>query len=60
MSRTAICSVCGEFLADTYDQFTNTKLTDSYGREFVIDICKNCLEELLRKCDDGGIRNDNN
>ncbi|HBF6332214.1 TPA: hypothetical protein KOT00_004121, partial [Clostridioides difficile] len=61
MSRTAICSVCGEFLVESYDdQFTNTKVMDLHGREFVIVICKSCLEELLRKCDDGGIRDDNN
>lgn len=53
MSRTAICSVCGEFLVDCYDdKFTNAKVMDLYGREFVIVICKNCLEELLRKCEE--------
>ncbi|HBF7283769.1 TPA: hypothetical protein KOW24_001321 [Clostridioides difficile] len=53
MSRTAICSVCGEFLVDSYgDKFTNAKVIDLYGREFVIVICKGCLEELLRKCED--------
>ncbi|HBG7746409.1 TPA: hypothetical protein KRE80_001905 [Clostridioides difficile] len=34
------------------DKFTNTKVMDLYGREFVIVICKNCLEELLRKCEE--------
>lgn len=53
MSRTAICSVCGEFLVESYDdQFTNTKVIDLYGREFVIVICKSCLKELLRKFED--------
>ncbi|HBF2562736.1 TPA: hypothetical protein KPG44_000671 [Clostridioides difficile] len=53
MSRTAICSVCGEFLVDSYgDEFTNAKVIDLYGREFVIVICKGCLEELLRKCEE--------
>ncbi|WP_199176487.1 hypothetical protein [Clostridioides difficile] len=53
MSRTAICSVCGGFLVESYDdKFTNAKVMDLYGREFVIVICKNCLEELLRKCEE--------
>ncbi|MDN9381613.1 hypothetical protein KLL03_16800, partial [Clostridioides difficile] len=42
------------------DEFTNTKIIDLHGREFVIIIYKNCLEELLRKCANGGISNDNN
>ena len=53
MSRTAICSVCGEFLVDSYgDEFTNAKVIDLYGREFVIVICKGWLEEILRKCEE--------
>ncbi|VIF58585.1 Uncharacterised protein [Clostridioides difficile] len=61
VSRTAICSVCGELLVDSYgDEFTNTKIIDLHGREFVIIIYKDCLEELLRKCANGGISNDNN
>ncbi|HFL3597089.1 TPA: hypothetical protein ACG3P4_000052 [Clostridioides difficile] len=52
----------GEFLVESYDdEFTNTKVMDLHGREFVIVICKGCLEELLRKCEcEGMIRNEFN